>query len=101
MKARGVILFRMDNDQIIYQGKLNLDQPYLILGFEGGPNAAEVSSFPLTHLIDSTKARRFASVPYENFYQISSSRLVGVVKEGKLTELKFPGNHFYYLKNSP
>ena len=91
----------MDNDQIIYQGKLNLDQPYLILGFEGGPNAAEVSSFPLTHLIDSTKARRFASVPYENFYQISSSRLVGVVKEGKLTELKFPGNHFYYLKNSP
>ena len=79
MKARDVILFRMDNDQIIYQGKLNLDQPYLILGFEGGPNAAEISSFALTHLIESTKARPFASVPYETFYQISSSRLVGVV----------------------
>jgi proteasome assembly chaperone (PAC2) family protein len=91
----------MDHDQIIYTEKPSLDQPYLILGFEGWPNAAEVSSFALTQLIESTKARKFASLPYENFYQISSSRLVGVVKEGKLTELKFPGNHFYYLKNSP
>ena len=89
----------MGNDHIIYIEKPNLDQPYLILGFEGWPNAAEISSFALTHLIESTKARKFASIPYENFYQISSSRLVGVVKEGKLTELKFPGNHFYYLKN--
>jgi len=91
----------MGNDQIIYIEKPSLDQPYLILGFEGWPNAAEISSFALTHLIESTKARQFASMPYETFYQISSSRLVGVVKQGKLTELKFPGNHFYYLKNSP
>jgi proteasome assembly chaperone (PAC2) family protein len=91
----------MGDDQIIYLEKPNLDQPYLILGFEGWPNAAEISSFALTHLIESTKARKFASIAYEDFYQISSSRLVGVVKEGKLTELKFPGNHFYYLKNSP
>jgi len=91
----------MGNDQIIYSEKPDLDQPYLILGFEGWPNAAEVSSFALTQLIESTKARKFASLPYENFYQISSSRLMGVVKEGKLAELKFPGNHFYYLKNSP
>ena len=94
MKARGIILFRMGNDQMIYIEKPNLDQPYLILGFEGWPNATEISSFALTHLIESTKARPFASVPYEIFYQISSSNLVGVVKEGKLTELKFPGNHF-------
>jgi proteasome assembly chaperone (PAC2) family protein len=92
---------RMGNDQIIYTEKPNLDQPYLIMGFEGWPNAAEVSSFALTQLIESTKARKFASLPYENFYQLSSSRLVGVVKEGKLGELSFPGNHFYYLKNSP
>ena len=91
----------MKKDQIVYLEKPNLDEPYMILGFEGWPNAAEISSFALTHLIESTKARKFASIPYENFYQISSSRLVGVVKEGKLTELKFPGNHFYYLKNSP
>jgi proteasome assembly chaperone (PAC2) family protein len=91
----------MGNDQIIYIERPNLDQPYLILGFEGWPNAAELSSFALTHLIESTKARPFPSIPYETFYQISSSRLMGVVKEGRLIELKFPGNHFYYLKNSP
>jgi len=91
----------MDHDQIIYTEKPSLNQPYLILGFEGWPNAAEISSFAMTHLIESTKAREFAAIPYETFYQISSSRLVGVVKEGRLTELRFPGNHFYYLKDSP
>jgi proteasome assembly chaperone (PAC2) family protein len=35
----------------------------------------------------------------ENFYQISSLRPVAVIKEGRLIELKIPGNHFYYVKN--
>jgi proteasome assembly chaperone (PAC2) family protein len=32
----------------------------------------------------------------ENFYQITSSRPVGIIKKGRVSELKFPGNHFYY-----
>jgi len=87
-------------EEIIYLEKPTLHKPYLIIGFEGWPNAAEVSSFALQHLIDSLEAKKFASIPTENFYQISSLRPMAVIKEGRLIELKSPGNHFYYVKNS-
>ena len=86
-------------EEIIYFEKPTLNKPYLIIGFEGWPNAAEVSSFALQHLIDSLEAKKFASIPTENFYQISSLRPMAVIKEGRLIELKSPGNHFYYVKN--
>jgi proteasome assembly chaperone (PAC2) family protein len=86
-------------EEIIYLEKPNLKKPYLIIGFEGWPNAAEVSSFALQQLIDSLEAKKFASILTENFYQISSLRPVAVIKEGRLIELKIPGNHFYYVKN--
>jgi proteasome assembly chaperone (PAC2) family protein len=86
--------------EIIYLEKPNLNKPYLIIGFEGWPNAGEISTFALRHLIDSLEAKPFASIPTENFYQISSLRPMAVIKEGKLIELKPPGNHFYYVKGS-
>lgn len=86
-------------EEIIYFEKPNLKKPYLIIGFEGWPNAAEVSSFALQQLIDGLEARKFASIPTENFYQISSLRPVAVIKEGRLIELKISGNHFYYVKD--
>ena len=86
-------------EEIVYIEKPNLNKPYLIIGFEGWPNAGEVSSYALQHLADSLKAKRFASIPTENFYQISSLRPMAVIKEGRLIELKSPGNHFYYVKS--
>jgi proteasome assembly chaperone (PAC2) family protein len=85
-------------DEIVYTEKPNLNKPYLIIGFEGWPNAGEVSSFALQHLVDSLRAKRFASIPTENFYQISSLRPMASIKEGRLIELKSPGNHFCYVK---
>jgi proteasome assembly chaperone (PAC2) family protein len=86
-------------EEIIYLEKPNLTKPYLIIGFEGWPNAAEVSSFALQHLVDNLEAKKFASIPTENFYKISSLRPMAVIKQGRLIELKSPGNHFYYVKN--
>jgi proteasome assembly chaperone (PAC2) family protein len=85
-------------EEIIYTEKPDLNKPTLIIGFEGWPNAGEVSSFALQHLVDNLGARRFASIPAGNFYQTSSLRPVAVIKEGRLIELKSPGNHFYYVK---
>jgi len=85
-------------EEIIYFEKPNLHKPYLIIGFEGWRNAAEVSSFSLQYLVENLKAKKLASIPTENFYQVSSSRPVAVIKEGRLMELKFPNNHFYYSK---
>jgi proteasome assembly chaperone (PAC2) family protein len=88
-------------EEIIYLEKPHLHKPCLIIGFEGWPNAAEVSSSALQHLVENLKAKKFASVQTENFYQVSSIRPVAVIKEGRLVELKLPGNHFYYVKDLP
>jgi proteasome assembly chaperone (PAC2) family protein len=85
-------------EEVIYTENPNLKNPCLIIGFEGWPNAGEVSSFALQHLIDSLKAKKFASIPTENFYQVSSLRPMAVIKEGRLIELKSPANDFYYVK---
>jgi proteasome assembly chaperone (PAC2) family protein len=87
-------------EELIYLERPNLNKPYLIIGFEGWPNAGEVSSLALRHLVDSLGAKEFASIPTENFCQISSLRPMAVIKEGRLIELKSPGNHFYYVKGS-
>ncbi len=86
-------------EEIIYLERPNLRKPYLIVGFEGWPNAAEVSSSALQYLVETLKAKKFASIPTETFYQLSSLRPVAVIKEGRLIELKYPSNHFYYSKN--
>jgi len=90
---------RIRMDEMIYLEKPNLSKPTLVIGFEGWPNAAEVSSSVLQYLIEKLEAKKFASIPIENFYQLSSSRPVAVIKQGRLRELKFPGNYFYYSKN--
>ncbi len=88
-------------EEIIYLERPVLNKPYLIMGFEGWPNAGEISSFALQHLVDHLGARRFASIPTESFYQMSSLRPIAIIKEGRLVELKSPGNHFYYVKGLP
>lgn len=95
----GIILQRLGMEEITYLEKPNLRKPILVIGFEGWPNAAEVSSSALQFLIEKLGAKKFASIPVESFYQISSSRPVAVIKEGRLLELKIPGNHFYYSKD--
>lgn len=86
-------------DEIIYYENPVLSQPCLIAGFEGWPNAADVSSFCIQHLVETLKAKKFASIPMENFYQMSSNRPTAIIKDGRLIELNHPGNHFYYVKD--
>jgi proteasome assembly chaperone (PAC2) family protein len=91
-------LRRGNMEKIYYMEEPALYRPYLVLGFDGWPNAASVSSFSIEYLVENLKAKKFASMPSGNFYQTSSSRPVAIIKEGRLVELKFPGNYFYYSK---
>jgi proteasome assembly chaperone (PAC2) family protein len=91
----------MKMEKIIYLEKPDLNQPCLVIGFEGWPNAAEVSSSALQHLIGNLKAKEFAFIEAEDFYQVPLARPIGVIKDGRLMEVKLPGNHFYYVKNPP
>lgn len=86
-------------EEILYLEQPNLNKPILVIGFEGWPNAAEVSSAALQYLVGKLEAKKFASIPIEDFHALSVSRPVAVIREGRLVELKLPGNHFYYSKD--
>ena len=86
-------------EEILYFEKPNLNKPVLVIGFEGWPNAAEVSSASLQYLVEKLGAKKFASIPVEDFHEFSVSRPVATIKGGRLVELKSPGNHFYYSKD--
>jgi proteasome assembly chaperone (PAC2) family protein len=85
--------------KIAYLEVPHLRQPYLVMGFEGWPNAAEVSSHSIQYLVSHFNARQFASLPAEEFLQLSALRPTAVVQAGKVLELKYPPSHFYYAKN--
>jgi len=89
----------MNKEELIYLEKPNLNQPYLFMGFEGWPNAGEVASFSIQFLIEKSGAKRFAYISHDSFYEISSLRPLGIIKEGRLVEINFPTNHFYYSKS--
>jgi proteasome assembly chaperone (PAC2) family protein len=86
-------------EEIQYLEKPNLNKPILVIGFEGWPNAAEVSSAALQYLVEELGARKFAFIPLEDFHDLAVSRPAATIKEGRLIELKFPGNYFYYSKD--
>ena len=86
-------------EEIYYREEPVLYRPMLILGFEGWPDAAAISSFSMEYLIENLGAKKFASMASGNFYQTSSSRPVATIKGGRLLELKFPKNHFYYSRS--
>ncbi len=93
------IILTMIMDDLNYIEKPKLNSPYLIMGFEGWPNAAEVSSFSIQHLIERLEAKRFAYISHDNFYKFPSLRPSGIIRKGRIIELKFPTNNFYYSKN--
>lgn len=86
-------------EKVLYHDVPQLQRPFLIAGFEGWPNAAEVSSFSIQHLIDRLKPKPLASIPIEHFYDLSSRRPIGIIHEGRLKELVLPGNDFYYTRH--
>ena len=77
-----------------------LRRPYLIVGFEGWPNAAEVSSTAVQYLVEQLQGKRFASIPVESFYQFSSLRPAAVIKAGRLLELNGPKNDFFFARGN-
>lgn len=87
----------MENLLIFERPKLK--KPYLVAGFSGWPNAGEVSTGVLTYLRNKLRAKRFAEIIPNDFYDFSSHRPVARIEEGALRELKFPSNDFFYWQN--
>jgi proteasome assembly chaperone (PAC2) family protein len=80
---------------IIYE-KAIVTQPSLIIGFDGWPNAAGVSTNVVTYLIRKLRARKFAELEPWDLYVLSSSRPLTSIKAGMIETFDMPTSDFYY-----
>jgi proteasome assembly chaperone (PAC2) family protein len=73
----------------------NLDEPLLIVGFEGWGNALDISRGMVNYLIGKLKAKIFAKIDSDLFYRFDENRPLVKIRDGLLEDLTPPGGFFY------
>jgi proteasome assembly chaperone (PAC2) family protein len=91
-------------DNVIFDSKPALRNPYIVCGLNGWVNGGEVSVFGLNYLIKQFGAVKFAEMPTTRYhiYQIpglESLRPVFRMEEGLIVESHLPKDQFYYATN--
>jgi proteasome assembly chaperone (PAC2) family protein len=87
---------------IIYQ-RPKLSKPYLVMGFEGWPDAGKVSSGVVAYLRDKLAARKLAEVKPDDFYLFQSpgaevGRPVADIQDGLVKALSLPKTTLWFHK---
>ena len=87
---------------IIYQ-RPKLVKPYLVMGFEGWPDAGKVSSNAIAYLRDKLACRKLAEVKPDDFYLFQSpgaevGRPVTEIEGGLVKALSRPTTTFWFYK---
>jgi proteasome assembly chaperone (PAC2) family protein len=94
-----------DKENIIYEDKPALKNPYIVCGLNGSFNGGNISLDGINYLIKHFNAVKFAEIPASRYhiYQIpgvESLRPVFKMEQGLITESQLPKNEFFYAKNA-
>lgn len=94
----------MNMESLIIYERPNLVQPYLVMGFEGWPDAGRVSSGVVGYLKDKLQAKKFAEVKSDDFYVFQSPgvelrRPLTNIEDGLVKTLNLPSTTFWFYKN--
>ena len=73
----------------------NLESPILIAGFDGWPNAGNVSTDTVDMLTNLLEADKFAEMAPDPFYRYSDIRPCIKVEGGQVTEFSFAPYEFF------
>ncbi len=93
----------MKEQRLIIDERPKLSKPYLVMGFEGWPDAGKVSSGVITYLRDSLEASKLAEVKPNDFYLFQSpgaevGRPVVDIQDGLVKALSPPTTNFWFYK---
>lgn len=85
----------MSEKGIIIEQSPELKEPILIAGFEGWGNALDVSEAMVSYLIRKLKAKNFARINPDLFYQYDECRPFVNIQKGNLISISPPGGSFH------
>ena len=83
---------------IIYE-TVEIDNPYLVIGFSGWPNAGEVSTGSLQYLKDRFNAKKLGEILSDSFYNFSTLRPTTVIENGYIKKTSMVTNDIFYCRN--
>lgn len=86
-------------DSLVIQEYPELKEPYLVLAFDGWPNAGGVAVQAALYLRRKLGASRFASIAAEEFYVFSVLRPFAAIEAGEVKGVRFPSNEFFAWKS--
>jgi len=87
-------------ENIIYYDKPVLRKPDLVIGFEGWANAGEISIGVVNYLKKRLRAKKFAEMESNIFYNLSNLRPSAIIKKGIIGDISFPANEFFFFINN-
>ena len=95
-------IIKQDKDNIVWFEKPNLIHPYMIIGYEGWPDAGKVSSAVLSYLSSKLSPVLFAKLKPNEFYFIQSEiqRPQAVIEKGIVKSFEMPTTSFGYVKDA-
>ena len=79
---------------VVWTGRPKLDRPVVIAAFEGWNDAGDAATTAVRHLRDRWRARAFASIDPEDFYDFTTSRPNIELDEGRTRKIEWPANEF-------
>lgn len=85
----------MFSDPIQIEKMPNLEEPLLIVGFEGWGNALDISRGMVNYLIGRFKAQFFGKIDSDLFYRFDENRPIVKIQDGLLEDISPPGGYFY------
>ncbi len=94
----------MNRQRLIIYQRPKLTKPYLVMGFEGWPDAGRVSSEVVGYLRDKLGAKKLAEVKPDDFYLFQSPgvevrRPVTDIEDGLIKALSLPSTTFWFYEN--
>jgi len=94
----------MDKQCIVIHENPKLNKPYLVVGFEGWPDAGKVSSGVVSYLRDKLDVRKLAEIEPDDFYLFQSpgaevKRPVTDIQDGLVVALSLPATKLWFYKN--
>jgi len=86
----------MANEDIIIYEQPSLYHPKMIDAFAGGADVTQAGTSAVSYLIRRLKAKEFAEIASEEFYDFPASRPIVTISQGVVQKVKMLTSRFYY-----
>ncbi len=81
-----------------WEHRPELDRPVLVAAFAGWNDAGEAATGAVKHLAEQWRARSFASIDPEDFFDFTETRPLVKLRDGVTRTIEWPSNRFTWAK---